>query len=304
MQQQVWRRIRVAALLATGAFTVSPPADAADREDKVEWHDEWPKFRWTEGVATAGLVTTSYLEDRFLTGPASPSWTGAILLDNPLRGLLRGRSVHVQRVATKYADVGYTVLTLFPYFDVAIALGVHQSPEVAAQMFLIDAQSLSFTSSLTLFTKWLVGRQRPYARDCAPGATIGIHGCGTSYDNIGFFSGHTSATMTGAALTCVHHEHLPLYGGGLPDSWACAWALMGAATTAVLRIVSDDHYASDVLFAAGVGFLSGYVLPSWLHYGFGRSRARATPRRAGDIQIMPTLQPVNGGLGVGLAGSM
>jgi hypothetical protein len=46
------------------------------------------------------------------------------------------------------------------------------------------------------------------------------------------------------------------------------------------------------------------VLPSWLHYGFGRSGPRPTPRRAGEIEIMPTLQPVTGGLGVGLAGSM
>ncbi|MDB5216180.1 MAG: uncharacterized protein JWO86_4107 [Myxococcaceae bacterium] len=286
-------------VLALAIVSLAGRARAAD--DKVEWHDDWPRFRWTEGVATVGFVGASYAEDRWLTGPDSPHWTGALFPDNQIRGLLRGRSVHVQRVATKYADVGYTTLTLFPYFDVAIALGVHRSPDVALQMFLIDAQSLSFTGALTLFTKWAVGRQRPYARDCTPGGTVGIHGCGTSYDDIGFFSGHASATFTGAALTCVHHQHLPLYGGGLPDTWACLWAMTGASATAVLRIVSDDHYASDVLVAASVGIVSGYVMPSLLHYGFGR---KSKPMRADSTQWMPTLLPVEGGLGLGIAGSM
>jgi hypothetical protein len=283
--------------LALAMLCAAPRVAAAD--ERVEWHDEWPRFRWTEGAATAGFLATSYLEDRYLTGPTSPHWTGAILLDNEVRGLLRGDN-HVQRAATKYADVGYTALTLFPYVDVGIALGVHRSPDVAVQMALIDAQSLGFTSSITLFTKWLVGRQRPYARDCSPGVVVGTHGCGTSYDNIGFFSGHTSATFTGAALTCVHHAHLPLYGGGLPDRWACVWALISASTVGILRIVSDDHYASDVLFAAGIGMLSGYVMPSWLHYGFGRS----SRTKRSTAELVPTLQPVAGGIGIGVAGSM
>lgn len=289
----------LAAIVALALFGRSASAEAAG--DRVEWNTDWQKFRWVEGAATVGLVTASYLEDRFLSGPSSPHWEGAILFDNPLRGAVRGRSEHVQRAATKYADLGYTTLTLFPYFDVAIVLGVHRNLEVAAQMFLIDAQSLGFTGSVTLFTKWLVGRQRPYARDCEPGAATGVHRCGTAYDNIGFFSGHTSATFTGAGLTCVHHQHLPLYGGGLPDSWACAWALTVASGTAVLRLVSDDHYASDVLMAAGVGLFSGYVLPSLLHYGFGRTTA---PPRPGSSQIVPMLQPMADGLGIGLAGSM
>ncbi|MDB4937577.1 MAG: hypothetical protein JWP87_4549 [Labilithrix sp.] len=295
------RARRAARFRSVFALAILCLATRAEADDEVEWHEDWPRFRWTEGVATAGFLAASYVEERYLPGPSSPNWSGGILLDNQIRGVLRGRSFHVQTVATKYADVGFATLTLFPYFDIALVLGVHRNLDVAAQMLLIDAQSLSFTSSFTLFTKWLVGRQRPYARDCMPGGTVGVHACGTTYDNIGFFSGHTSATFTGAALTCVHHKHLPLYGGGLPDTWACIWAMTGASATAVLRIVSDDHYASDVIVAAGVGFLSGYVLPSLLHYGFGR---KTPPPRPGSMYMVPTLLPVEGGLGVGLAGSM
>ncbi len=288
-------------LIAAALFFL--PARAHAATEPFKWNPAWPKFRWTEGVATVGFIATAYAEDKYLKAPTSPRWTGGILLDNPIRGLLRGNN-HEQRAATMYADTNGIVLSLVPYFDVAVALGIHRDPEIAAQMFLINAQAQSFTGSLTLFTKWAIGRQRPYARDCGSAGTIsGTHTCGTNYDNSSFFSGHTVSAFTGAGLMCVHHEHLPLYGGGAPDKWACLWALIGASSSAVLRIVSDDHYASDVMTAAGVGFLSGYIIPSWLHYGFGRTRT-SKPRRAGDIQMVPTLQPVVGGIGVGVTGSM
>ena len=284
-----------------GAAVFFLPARASAATEPFAWDPAWHKFRWTEGVATVGFIATAYAEDKYLKNPTTPRWTGGILLDNQIRGLLRG-SNHEQRAATIYADTNVAVLSLFPYFDAAVALTLHRDPEVAAQMFLINAQAQSFTGSVTLFTKWAVGRQRPFARDCTGGKS-GSHDCGSSYDNGSFFSGHTVTAFTGAGLTCVHHEHLPLYGGGAPDKWACVWTLIGAGSSAVLRIISDDHYASDVMVAAGVGFLTGYVIPSWLHYGFGRTRT-SKPRRAGDVQIVPTLQPVAGGIGIGLAGSM
>ena len=282
-------------MLAGGSF-----CEAADAEEpRVAWKPEWRRFDWIEGVATAGLITASFVEDKYLDGQSAPRWTGAFLFDNQFRAVFRGRSDHAQQVATKYADIGYATLSFFPYFDVAIAFGVHRSPDVALQMFLIDAQSFGVTASVTTFTKWIVARQRPYARGCAPGDTVGIHGCGTSYDNTGFFSGHTSASFTGAALTCVHHQHLPLYGSALADGWACAWAITGATATAAMRMVSDDHYLSDVLAGAALGILSGYVLPSALHYGFGRKTKAAI---GGAMQMVPTLMPVEGGLGFGVAG--
>ncbi len=289
---------RAASLVALAAW--SAPASAHADGEAVAWKEQWPRFRWSEGAATVGLVTASLVEDRVLQGPAEPHWTGALLFDNQVRGVLRGRSDHLQRASSRYADIGYRTLSFLPYFDVAIALGVHRSADVALQMFLIDVQSQSFTGSLTLFTKWLVGRQRPYARDCTPNGTVGVHSCGSRYDNISFFSGHTSAAFTGAALTCVHHANLPLYGGGLPDQWACVWAMSVAAGTGLLRIVSDDHYASDVLMAAGVGIFSGYVVPSLLHYGFGSAKNT----RPSGLRVVPTLQPVVGGIGVGVAGSL
>ena len=54
--------------------------------------------------------------------------------------------------------------------------------------------------------------------------------------NVSFTSGHTLMSFAGAGLTCVHHMHLPLYGGGLPDSLACAAAIGLAHAEGFLRV--------------------------------------------------------------------
>jgi hypothetical protein len=48
---------------------------------------------------------------------------------------------------------------------------------------------------------------------------------------------------------------------------------VGAATTqGALRMMTDDHYSTDVLVGAGIGVFSGYILPQLLHYGFGSGK--------------------------------
>jgi membrane-associated phospholipid phosphatase len=90
---------------------------------------------------------------------------------------------------------------------------------------------------------------------------------------------------------CAHHTHLPLYGGGAGDVLACSTALAGATLSGMSRIVADRHYASDVLAAATVGILSGYLLPELLHYHFtlpsfqlgaGDTRAILLPAASSD----------------------
>src|SRR5262249_22472634 len=78
-------------------------------------------------------------------------------------------------------------------------------------------------------------------------------------------------SFTSAGLTCAHHTHLPLYGGGAVDIIACAVVLTAAAAEPVLRIAADHHYATDVTVGAVLGFASGYALPMALHYGRGAS---------------------------------
>ena len=105
-----------------------------------------------------------------------------------------------------------------------------------------------------------------------------------------------------AGLTCVHHQHLPLYGGGVADLAPCLAMIGVSLGTGVARIMGDRHWASDVLTGWTVGALSGYVLPSVLHYGFGGGRPMGE-MRVGGARIVPTLLAQVGGAGFGVVGS-
>jgi hypothetical protein len=48
-------------------------------------------------------------------------------------------------------------------------------------------------------------------------------------------------------LTCVHHAHLPLYGGGVADTLACGTMIAAAVVTGVGRVVTEEHHAFDLV---------------------------------------------------------
>ena len=108
------------------------------------------------------------------------------------------------------------------------------------------------------------------------------------------------ASFAGAGLMCVHHEMLPLFGGGAPDTWACVWAVSAATVTSSLRLVADEHWTSDVLLGAGLGWVYGYCLPKLLHF---HAKKRAPPPAGGTaFTWMPTFTGtpeggMNGALG-------
>lgn len=268
-------------------------AHAAD-PGPVQWNPAWPHFRLTEGAATVTFSLTSLLLDRALDPPREPRWTGGILFDDAFRNLARARDARTQQVYSQYSDKLYVVSMYFPYVDALLALAVHRNPEVSLQMALIDAEALSFASLVALLVKPLVARERPYVQECDPSSPASR--CGTVMDRGSFISGHATMTFTSAALTCVHHKNIPLYGGGGADTWACIWGLSVATGASIFRVMSDNHYVSDVFAGAAVGLASGYLFPSALHYGFGKS-LKPSPRT-----MTPLVLPFPGGAGVGMTG--
>lgn len=174
-------------------------------------------------------------------------------------------------------------------------------------MSLIDMQSLAISAAVTLTAEHAVARQRPFALDCgADGYVRDSDGhisetCGQGDDHKSFWSGHSAATATIAGLTCVHHQHLPLYGGGFADLAPCLLMIGVAATTGATRIIADRHWATDVLLGWTVGAISGYVVPSLMHYGFGSGRP-VGELKAGGVVMVPMPQVYPGGAGAGVAG--
>ena len=72
----------------------------------------------------------------------------------------------------------------------------------------------------------------------------------------------------GAPLAATwHHAALPLYGSDFGGALACGVTMTSATATAVMRIVADKHWTTDVLIGSGLGLGLGFGLPYLLHYG-------------------------------------
>ena len=218
-----------------------------------------------------------------LDGPTSATIKFEVpLLDHGARDLLRANTASRRAGAARISDVGFRSLVLAPYvLDVGTgALALHRNADVAAQLALIDFEVFTIAGLTQLLGSRVLGRARPYVSDCPP------EGCtGGPYRS--FLSGHAMASFTSAGLMCVHHEFLPLFGGGATDRWACAWAVVAASFTGTMRIVADEHWASDVLVGAGMGWLYGYYLPQLLH--FHTKTAHASRSGSSDFNWMPML---------------
>jgi membrane-associated phospholipid phosphatase len=262
-----------AAPAAAGEGLAAPPG-------KVEWRKEWPKFSPTEGAFTLGATAFGFIMERRLDEPAFTFELEIPVIDSLPRSILRSRNLNRQRIFAEYSDLGFRLMAFFPYvFDAGvIALGIHRNPEVAAQLALIDIQALTLSGVTQLVVSRAVGRRRPYVQDCGEPGAVAEGSCGVPNDVRSFYSGHSAAAFTSAGLVCVHHQHIPLYGGGPVEAWACAWALGVAAATGVLRVVSDNHYMSDVIFGAGVGWFYGYIMPKLIHYRRGKLEPSAVSR--------------------------
>jgi hypothetical protein len=285
-----------------------PRTAAAADPDRVEWSPDWPRVRWWEVAnSVAFTIADTLIETKVPIN--GPEWHGGILFDDWARGVFRGQTASTQSTASTVSDWIYQGGTLLPFIvDVwFVALDVHENADVAVQMLFINLQSLSFAGIISLSAEHAVGRVRPYVDRCGPDGVVRdpsgqlLEACNTSNDNRSFFSGHVTSVATMAGLTCVHHQHIPLYGGGFPDLAACLTMISFAATTGVLRLVYDEHWASDVMTAWAVGGLVGYVAPSLMHYGFGSGRAIGEIH-SGSLTAVPMPQLLPGGGGLGLAG--
>jgi membrane-associated phospholipid phosphatase len=289
---------------AAGGVLIPRSAHAAD-PDRVEWSDDWPRVRlWEVGAAVVLTVGDTEFEDQVPI--SSTRWRGGILFDDWARSVFRGRTAAVQSTASSISDTLFYGGVLVPFIvdDYFVALDVHQNADVAVQMLVINMESLGFSGIVSLAAEHWVGRARPYVQDCHNGHVYDSAGnllqtCDVPNDNRSFFSGHVAAVTTMAGLTCAHHQHLPLYGGGLADLAPCLVMMTAAATTGMLRLVYDEHWASDVVVGWIAGAASGYVLPSVLHYGFG---AGSLEVHTGDVTLVPTLGVYGGAPGVGAVG--
>jgi PAP2 superfamily len=300
---------RGAVFLAAALVELALPRIARADPSRVEWSDAWPRVQLWEGIDALALTVGDTEFEDHVPLPTHATWNRPILFDTWARDVFRGHTAAIQTFASTSTDIMYMAGALVPFVvdDYVAALSVHQNAEVAWQLAVIDLQSFGIAGLVSLGAEHAVGRARPYTLSCdAKGFVLDAQGhvlqtCGTSNDYRSFYSGHATSTATTAGLVCVHHQHLPLFGGGFADLAPCLFMIGVSAATGLLRLVYDEHWASDVIVGWVDGVLSGYVLPSLLHFGFGSGRP-VGEIHAGALDMVPTLLPTPGGTEVGMVG--
>jgi membrane-associated phospholipid phosphatase len=266
------------------AVALSPPSPT------LLWDETIPRFRLSEYVVSAIVGPAAIAEYTWLPSQASPHWVGGILFDDDVRSALRLHSIHAEEVAWTLANVvGVSEVAITVGIDSIIVPIARGSLDVAWQLTMIDIESYSLGSIVTISLYDTVGRTRPSYAACqsdptAPGCTIS--------PTASFPSGHTTEAFIAAGLSCANHAYVPIYASRFFDALACARDLTLATTDGVLRIMGDRHYATDALTGAAIGFTAGFALPVILHYGY---QGRTGHRRG--FALVPS------GRGVGLRGS-
>lgn len=253
-------------LIGMVALGASAPAHAQVMEDTIRWEDEWRVVEPWDWVA-AGVLSVGTLTIAIAADSDEGRWVRGNPLDAAVHRGLHARTERGRRTAAILSDVTRS-LVVTPAVFVDLGLAARESPEVAIR--LAGASLLSFATATFLMTgaKYLFRRERPLGRRCDEDVEDDDCESGSRYRS--FFSGHAATAFTAASLTCTYHQRMPLYGSRGGDIAACVTAMGLATATSLLRVVAEKHHFSDVVVGAIVGFLSGFLLPTSLYFGFRR----------------------------------
>jgi membrane-associated phospholipid phosphatase len=281
---------------------VAPPL----APDPLAWR--WTRFRtWEYPVTVVALVGAISL--RAFAPPPGPDLQGGFLVDDYFKQHAMLHNRKLRSGVVKMTDVFFFGSMAYRLADSTIApTFVLGRPDLALQLSMIDLEAFGFVAAMLWVPQTFVGRERPVigAGRCRdPAFAKRERACDPdgSEHNRSLFAGHPAVVMASAGLTCSHHRHLPLYGGGNADILACGLMVGAAGFTGVGRVLTGKHHVSDLVIGYIVGGFAGFGLPELLHY-----RHRNPPTAAKQLEpaplvraaVIPQVGP--GQLGLGLSG--
>ena len=251
----------------------------------IAWNPHWRRFDGWDLAATAasGGVTLATA----IIKPLPPIIHGPILFDDAVRNTLRLHTVDLRGWAGDVSDVLLSLSMMGPFLvdSLTTAWWYRGSKDVAQQMALIDMETLAITSAVHGVVADVFGRARPYTRVCGSSQLPSdSQECQTFDQNRSFFSGHSALSFASASLVCQHHLGMHLFEYAPADIMSCVGSLLTAGTTATLRIMSDNHYSTDVLMGIVEGTTFGLTLPYFLHY-MPRAESKTTGM---TLTVVPT----------------
>jgi membrane-associated phospholipid phosphatase len=254
----------------------------------LAWNPEWRRVSAADFVVTAAAGAVTLTSQ--IVKPLPPVIEGPIFFDDAVRDTLRLQSVDARGWAGDVSDVLLSLSMTGPFLidSMTTAWWYRGSKDVAQQMAVMDLETLAITSAVQGVTSDLIGRARPYTRICGtPDLPADSLECQTFSQNRSFFSGHTSLSFASASLVCQHHLQMHLFENGPADALSCIGSMLTAGTTGTFRILSDNHYASDVITGAIIGTTLGFGLPWILRYKPHAANS-FTQQTGMTFQLVPT----------------
>lgn len=291
--------VRAQEAVPTASVARAGPSENRQRMRRF-WDPAWRRvgaldYVWT-GVSTTGLV----LEAIFLQ-PHGPSirWDDPILFDRKVRDWLRADSESAREAASAVSWGLFGTFLAYPALvDIPVAW-IRGSKDLAWEFFWQDALVLTTAGAVDIAIRDLTGRARPRTTDCLEAGGTPEQCQRTNESARSFPGGHFAVATASAGLICTQHLHTRLYGGPW-DALTCGTAIVADATIGVMRIVSDAHWATDVIAGGALGALIGVGLPHLLWYrgGAPRDRNRYAASARPVFVPMPVIDRHATGLGV------
>ncbi|WP_437475977.1 phosphatase PAP2 family protein [Sorangium sp. So ce1014] len=285
--------MRTAAIALPALLVALSPAAAAAAEPSPELTYR-PEIDLPITVVGGAGWVISELSKKGLA-PASCRWCATTALDTSIRDALVWRG----NPETAHDLSNVTVIGVAP----ASALGLTalaawhdgRSENTAADLVIVT-EAMVVAMGLNQLTKYIVGRQRPYARHDNQDVLCAGESCSRPVphdDDLSFFSGHATAAFSLAAASGT----VASMRGYRAAPWVWAQGMAIATLSGYLRIAGDRHYFTDVLTGAVFGSAAGVLIPALFH---GPRPGVAGP----DTQSFRlSLAPAIGGVGAGVAGT-
>jgi membrane-associated phospholipid phosphatase len=270
----VCRGLGIALAVATTCASVDAPADTPPR--RLVFDERYRPFQWPDAVQSgATLGAYAYLEFG-VEHPTEGRWQEPILFDSAVRDALVASSRSGRDRAATISDVSWYVPMVLPWVEgIGLPLFTDRwNYEVAFQLTALNVQAVSVVALLTRAGHKLLARARPDVEPCVADPTY--HGKCFGGNFASFPSGHVSAALVGAGLSCAHHAYLPLLGGGAPDATVCVIGTSLGVVSGIGRLSADRHYVTDVIAGAVLGWGAGFGMPVLLHYRWRPTTSQQT----------------------------
>jgi membrane-associated phospholipid phosphatase len=225
-------------------------------------------------VSIATNLTAGYISDRMVFNLTVEEIE---MLDrNNINAFDRPATNNWSRELNSASDVFAKVFPLLPTVFFVPQLYNKQWNNLAT-LGIMYVEVYMFTKGITVLTKSLTGRIRPYLyntsftaeerfsfqEDEAPSASTS------------FFSGHVSGTF--AAAVFLGKAFSDIYGKGTWSYLVWSTSLAMATFTAYCRVGSGEHFPTDVIAGALVGSAIGYFIPVLHNKKFEKSTFSVLP---------------------------